>query len=84
MAGQEVPQSHEQLAGVSAIVVRQRRADIIPQHVPYFLGAVRLMDQVLRQRGRSNFGNMLVLCDSQDLGFVQLAHGNAIFERDHP
>jgi len=76
---QEMPQRHEKLACVVTIMPVERGANVIPQHVPDRLGAVRSRKQVLAERSGCDFRYVLMLGDRQDLGLVQVAHRNAVW-----
>ena len=79
---QEMPQRHEKLACVVAIVPMERGANVIPQHVPDRLGTVRSRKQVLAERSGCDFRYVLMLGDRQDLRLVQVAHRDAVLECD--
>jgi len=55
---------------------------IIDNHVSNFFAAVLLGQKVLSERCCSDFGEVLMLCNSEHLFFAQTAQSNAIFKRD--
>jgi hypothetical protein len=57
--------------------------DVIDDHAPNGLAAVRLMQEVARQSGRGDFGDMLMLADRGNLILVQTTKVNAILQRNH-
>jgi hypothetical protein len=83
MGRQEMPHRHEQLACVLPVVMGQRRADVVAQHVANLLGAVLLMEKVVGEGHSGDLGNVLVLSHSQNFRVAQVAQGNTIFETDH-
>src|SRR6516162_1424111 len=56
---------------------------VVDDHVANFFGAMLLRQQVLSERGRSDFGKMFVLSDCKHLLLGQAAKPNTVFERNH-
>jgi hypothetical protein len=58
-------------------------ADIVHNHVSDFLHAVRLLRKVLSEGGSSDFRQMLMLRDCENLFLGQPGQRHAIFQADH-
>ena len=78
-----MPERHQKLAGMGSIIPAERGADVVPQHVPDALRAMWPREQILRERDGRDFRDVLVLGDSEDFRFVEVAHGHAVLQRDH-
>ena len=83
MARQEVPQRHEQLARMLAVVAGQRRADVVAQHVADGLGAVLLVQEIVGERYGGDLRNVLMLGNGEDLLLAQVTQGDAVLQTDH-
>jgi hypothetical protein len=83
MISQEVLERPEQLGSVFHSTLAESLADIIDDHPPNGLTAVRLVQQVVCQGGRDYFGHMLVFADCSDFILVETAKVDAVLQRDH-
>jgi hypothetical protein len=57
---QEMPQGHEELAGMVSVIALQRLTDIVADHVANFLRAVWLFQQVLGHRSGRYLGHSVL------------------------
>jgi hypothetical protein len=73
-----MPQRHEQLRGMFDATFVERFVNIVDDHGSNGLAAVRLMQQVARQRGGGYFRNVLMLADRGDLLLVETAKADTI------
>ena len=62
----EMPQRHEQLRRVSDPTLVERFVNVINDHGSDGFAAMGLRQQVVRQCGRSHFGDVLMLADRSD------------------
>jgi hypothetical protein len=76
---EEMPQRHEQLRSVSDATLVESFVNVVDDHGSDGLAAMGLRQQVVRQCGRSYFGNVLMLADRSDLVLVETAQANTIF-----
>jgi len=74
----EMPQRHEQLRRVSDPTLVERFVNVINDHGSDGFAAMGLRQQVVRQCGRSHFGDVLMLADRSDLLLVETAQADAI------
>ena len=61
-----MPQRHEQLRSVSGATLVESFVNVVDDHGSNGLPAMGLRQQVVRQCGRSYFGNVLMLADRSD------------------
>jgi hypothetical protein len=69
------PQRHEQLARMIAVVAHECRTDIVAEHIPDFLRAVLLMQEIVTECRSGNLRNVLVLGDGEHFRLAQIAQG---------
>jgi hypothetical protein len=68
MGFQEMPQCHEQIAGMLNVSGVKRLVNIMDDHGPDGFCPARLVQQIARQSGSGNPWNVLVLADCSNLG----------------
>jgi len=78
-----MPQRHDQLARMVAVVARQSRADVVAQHIADLLGTALLVEKIIGQRSSGDLRNVLMLSDRKDFCLAQTTQRDAILERDH-
>jgi hypothetical protein len=83
MSIDEMPEGHEELAGMILVVAPERGPDVVADHVANFLGALRAFQHVPAHRSGRNLGNMLMFGNGLDFLFAQPTQGDAVFKGDH-
>ena len=78
-----MPQGHEQLASVLAVLSSKRRSDVVTQHLPDLCRSMLLAQQVLTERRCSALRNVLVLGYRENLSLGEAAHRDAVLKRNH-
>jgi hypothetical protein len=84
MLSQEVLKRPEQFGRVFHSPILESIADIIDDHRPNGLAAVRLVKQVICERGSGYLRHMLMLADRSDFFLVETAKVDTILQRNHP
>ena len=72
-----------QLLGVLAVAARECPADIVGDHSANRAAAIRLTEEMLRERRSHNFRYMLMFGEGLYFGLVQSAEPDAIISRYH-
>jgi hypothetical protein len=80
---QKVTQCAEELVGVLAVAPAQSSADVVDDHLVNPLRSAPLLEQVLGESGSRNLRYMFVLRECENLGLVQSAERDTIFQGDH-
>ena len=83
MRGDEAFERREQLVGAPPVTAQNGPIHVIGNHGADFPATIRLAEQTLRQRGRVNFIDLLVLSERPNLFLGQAAQSNAVLQRNH-
>jgi hypothetical protein len=78
MVLQEMLKRPEQLGSVPHPTLIESFVDVIDDHCPNGFPAVRLLQQIVRQSGSRDFGDMFMLADSRNFFLVEAAKTDAI------
>jgi polyhydroxyalkanoate synthase len=78
MVLQEVLKRSEQIGSMPHPTLVEGFVDVIDDHYPNGFPAVRLLQQIVRQSGRCDFGDMFMLADSRNFFLVEAAKSDAI------
>jgi hypothetical protein len=73
----------QQLVGVPPVAAQNGPIYVIGNHGADFPATVRLAEQTLRQRGRVNFIDLLMLSERSNLFLGQAAQRYAVLKRNH-
>jgi len=79
----ELAERRCQLASMLIIVPFMGNANIIKNHVSNFYRAVFVMQQVIRKGRRSNFRDVLMLCNRKNLGLANSTKCQTVLQRYH-
>lgn len=80
---QKMPQRRHQWRGMRFIPGAKGGADILYDHLPDVINAMRPVHQILSQRGGGNVGHVLVFGDGGNFRLGQPTQCNAILQRNH-
>jgi hypothetical protein len=78
MRFQKVMQHVQECQNVRLVAAPLRRPDVVHDHVADSFGAVLVLQEILGERGSSDFRQVLVLGDGEDLVLGQAAERDAI------
>jgi len=82
MLAEEVTQGVEQCRSVFYLAGIQRLVNVIDYHTTDLLAAMRLIEQALRHRRSSDFGDVFMFADGRDFLLTEATQTDAILQRD--
>lgn len=80
MLSEEMVHRGDQFPRVLLVATGNGRSNVIPYHLANLFQALIALQQFLSQCARNDLRHMLVLRNSQDLGFIEVAEGDAVGE----